>query len=277
MASDDLRDQSRKHLDGRRVGAVLIDGALFAPIELVAWQYDTGAAVLATALALIYFYLCDVMTGQTLGKSLLGLRTVSVDGGLVSPKAAGSRTVLRIIDHTLLGLIVMVATGGRRQRIGDLLAKTVVRASDVVVTPRPFGRELLVRPALWLAPALVVFFLSAEGKLSGSYRAQADAVCAEANALMRQAQTPVDAAVVLAHLSDQLAALEAPANWQPRHDALVTEAQTLSAELTTLVERARRAKRPERVLRRGWARMEAQIPQANARIAALGFEDCAES
>lgn len=157
MAYDDLRDLDRKKLDSRRLGAVIIDGLLLAPIEIAALQYDVGALIFASALALVSFFLCDVLTGQTLGKALLGLRTVSVNGELVGPKAGAARTVLRIIDHTLLGLIVMIATGGKRQRIGDLVAKSVVvRAADVTPAPRALAPVVLVYPVLWLVPAVVV-------------------------------------------------------------------------------------------------------------------------
>jgi uncharacterized RDD family membrane protein YckC len=48
------------------------------------------------------------------------------DGRAPSVNAVSIRTVLRLIDDGPIGLVVMVASGKRRQRIGDLLAGMVV-------------------------------------------------------------------------------------------------------------------------------------------------------
>jgi uncharacterized RDD family membrane protein YckC len=73
------------------------------------------------------------MTGQTLGKRLLGIRVVNQDGSRVSFGASFIRNILRIVDALpvlyIVGLITVLATGERRQRVGDLAARTrVVRA-----------------------------------------------------------------------------------------------------------------------------------------------------
>ena len=70
------------------------------------------------------------MSGQTLGKKLLGIRVARLDGGTPTTGNIVLRTILRPIDGLpfayLLGLIVILATGQRRQRIGDLAGGTTV-------------------------------------------------------------------------------------------------------------------------------------------------------
>ena len=65
------------------------------------------------------------------------LRVVRADGRPAGMGEVAVRTVLRVIDNYLVGLIVMLATGERRQRIGDLAAGTiVVDASGLAGRPR---------------------------------------------------------------------------------------------------------------------------------------------
>lgn len=70
------------------------------------------------------------MDGRTPGKRMLGVRILSLDGGAASAAQLGLRALLTPVDHFLpvpipLGLLV-IATGPRRQRLGDLAAGTLV-------------------------------------------------------------------------------------------------------------------------------------------------------
>ena len=50
-----------------------------------------------------------------------------------APGSVGLRTVLRVVDGLpflyLVGFVAMLATGARRQRLGDLAARTLVTRS----------------------------------------------------------------------------------------------------------------------------------------------------
>ena len=63
-----------------------------------------------------------------MGKLLVGLRVVRAGGGRPSVWKVATRTVLRVVDWLpllyLVGFIAMLATGARRQRLGDLAAGT---------------------------------------------------------------------------------------------------------------------------------------------------------
>lgn len=163
-AQEDLLD--------RRVGAALIDIALLAGVFLIfgltvgdagvgrarVYAYLNGTWFLVyLAVVLLYFLVLEASIGQTVGKRLLDLRVTRVDGGRPSVAAIAVRTLLRLVDWLpvayLVGFIAIGVTGARRQRLGDLVAKTRV------------GRALPVRHrSLALAPlALVVALVAAAG------------------------------------------------------------------------------------------------------------------
>ena len=135
----------QEDLLGRRISAALIDLGLlivlFIVLALAIGESDTeggsaslnlsgGPAVVYFALVLLYYFALEAAIGQTVGKRLLGLRVVRIDGSDPSVAAIALRTLLRIVDWLpfgyLVGFITMMATGQRRQRLGDLAAKTAV-------------------------------------------------------------------------------------------------------------------------------------------------------
>ncbi|MFG0317349.1 MAG: RDD family protein [Planctomycetota bacterium JB042] len=83
----------------------------------------------------------EAAAGRTLGKAVFGLRVVSLEGAAPGLPASLTRSVLLFLDvfltRGLLGTMLVVFTR-RRQRLGDLLAQTMVidgRAPLVVVRP----------------------------------------------------------------------------------------------------------------------------------------------
>ena len=130
---------------GRRVVAAIVDlvvlSALFVLLGSLLGEAEAGggsvrvglegaAFVLFVVLSFAYYGVAEALTGRTLGKRLLGLRVLADDGQ--TRPAAGKifvRTLLRIVDGIAfyaVALAVALATGERRQRIGDLAAGTVV-------------------------------------------------------------------------------------------------------------------------------------------------------
>ncbi len=88
-----------------------------------------GSIVLLNiVLFLLYFSYFEGTTGQTPGKKAMGIKVVKYGKGKVTFADAFVRTLLRIIDGVgayILGLIVILVSD-RKQRIGDMTAKTVV-------------------------------------------------------------------------------------------------------------------------------------------------------
>jgi uncharacterized RDD family membrane protein YckC len=131
---------------GRRLVAVLIDTILywivfFIVAKLFGTTQVSGANVSASLsgapalvvgiLFFLYYIVLEAVLGATLGKLLLGIRVVTVDGSRIGWGASIIRNLLRIVDGLpyiipyLLGAI-LVWTAPQRQRLGDRVAKTVV-------------------------------------------------------------------------------------------------------------------------------------------------------
>jgi uncharacterized RDD family membrane protein YckC len=137
-------------LDNRRVAAALVDLVIVAAgaaVVLLAGNALTGdrsevrgaLGFVIIGWALYYFFATESGGGQTLGKKLMKLRVVRADGRPAGMGEIAVRTILRVVDNYLIGLIVMLATGERRQRIGDLAAGTIVVDATVstVAPPAP--------------------------------------------------------------------------------------------------------------------------------------------
>ena len=123
----------------RRAVAVIIDIILIGIATSVIGGILVQArlAVLTGLAGLIisfgYYIYLEGSYGQTIGKMALGIVVVTESGNPIDYKPATIRTVLRIIDVLpflyLVGIIVVLITD-RKQRIGDIVADTVVvRAS----------------------------------------------------------------------------------------------------------------------------------------------------
>ncbi len=97
----------------------------------------TGAPALiviavVTAILFAYFVLLEAALGATFGKLAAGIRVRGVDGGRVGIGASLIRNLLRIVDGIgvyLVGGVVALLTK-RKQRLGDLAARTVVIEHD---------------------------------------------------------------------------------------------------------------------------------------------------
>src|SRR3954453_4628139 len=119
--------------DNRGVFAALIDLALLVPVALIVAALFGGftgpAELLTAAWALYYYFALESGGGQTLGKRVMKIRVARADGSALDSGRVAVRTLLRPIDGIgayLVGLVVMLVTGQRRQRLGDLAAGTVV-------------------------------------------------------------------------------------------------------------------------------------------------------
>src|SRR5215216_1079467 len=138
-------------LDNRRVLAGLVDIAivalggavvLFAGDALSGGSSDVQGALGAVIAgwALYYYFALESGDGQTVGKKLVKLRVVRADGRPAGMREIAVRSILRVVDGVglyVVGLIVMLATGQRRQRVGDLAAGTIVvdASSPTVAAP----------------------------------------------------------------------------------------------------------------------------------------------
>jgi uncharacterized RDD family membrane protein YckC len=148
FAQTSARALSGSKLDNRRVLAALIDLAIVgvggAAILVAAGVLGGDGASLGAPLAgvvlawaLYYYFALESGGGQTVGKKLMRLRVVRVDGRAAGMHKIAVRTVLRVVDTALVGLIAMMATGERRARLGDLAAGTMIVSTDGAPSTAP--------------------------------------------------------------------------------------------------------------------------------------------
>ncbi|HEX4056121.1 MAG TPA: RDD family protein [Tepidisphaeraceae bacterium] len=86
-----------------------------------------GLAALAYAL---HTLVAELICGQSLGKMAFGLRVVDPEGKPPKAWAIVVRNLLRVVDVFLVLPLLMVLVSPLRQRVGDVLAGTVVIAKD---------------------------------------------------------------------------------------------------------------------------------------------------
>jgi uncharacterized RDD family membrane protein YckC len=122
---------------GHRILAALIDtgvwmaAILFISIAASRIGEDAGliVGIVGTLLVVfLYSFILEGWTGQTLGKLLLGIVVVKADGRPCGFMSSFVRNAFRIVDfqfYYLVALLVVLLTS-KRQRIGDVLANTIV-------------------------------------------------------------------------------------------------------------------------------------------------------
>jgi uncharacterized RDD family membrane protein YckC len=146
-----------KDVLGRRVIAAVIDAVLILVLLVVVaktlgdegatsrsiWAETQGSPrTVFILLTFAYFLVTELVWAQTLGKRVMNLRVVTIDGGTAGAGPMLLRNVVRFVDWLpgmyIVGAIAVFMTGERRQRLGDLAAKTlVVAVTDGATAPPP--------------------------------------------------------------------------------------------------------------------------------------------
>ena len=134
------------HVTGRRVVATLLDGLVFGVVywllalafgdlrtegEAANWvsNLPVWASVAYGLFVIGYYVLLEGYLGQTVGKLATGIKVVSeATGATPGIAAAAIRTLLRLIDGLFSYAVafVTVLVSGKRQRLGDMAAHTLV-------------------------------------------------------------------------------------------------------------------------------------------------------
>ncbi len=133
---------------GERFFAVLVDMVLLGivtalimiPLGLIAFMgsamsgsafgwFFGGPQILMPLIWIIYFTYFESTSGQTIGKRIMSIKVVDELGGSVDSSRILVRNVLRIIDWLpflfIIGIILLSTSSGK-QRLGDMVAKTIV-------------------------------------------------------------------------------------------------------------------------------------------------------
>jgi membrane-associated protein len=88
---------------------------------------DPEGLVLLATVALLYRVPSEARTGQTIGKTLMGVSVYGPNGGVPGWWRAAARNLLGVLLPLWPIDAVLLLRNGRRQRLGDLLARTSVR------------------------------------------------------------------------------------------------------------------------------------------------------
>ncbi|RZA03505.1 MAG: RDD family protein [Sphingobacteriaceae bacterium] len=124
---------------GERILAYLIDAAIFVLIYIaigvtgVVTGRDITLIVSIIVLLVLYvFYdlVCEIfMNGQSVGKRIMKIKVISLDGGQPTIGQYMLRWLFRIVDFTLTsGLCAVISTSVSKnsQRVGDMVAGTTL-------------------------------------------------------------------------------------------------------------------------------------------------------
>lgn len=150
---------------GERIAARLIDLAVFFGlyfIFLILWLVTAGTGtsnailigliILYASCFIFYNLICEIfMTGQSIGKRLMKIKVISLDGGQASLGQYFIRWVFRLVDFILtaqIGGLICIAVSDRKQRLGDMVAgttliKTVARTNIDQIAFHPVEEEYI--------------------------------------------------------------------------------------------------------------------------------------
>lgn len=145
-SSQNVKISFRTASVGERIIAFLIDGVVKVayifllifileslsktnvkvPVEITdTWEVMAIIGILMLPVTLYHLVSEILMEGQTLGKKIMKIKVIKIDGYQASVGDYFMRWLLSIVDFTSVGVIVMILSK-RNQRIGDMVAGTGV-------------------------------------------------------------------------------------------------------------------------------------------------------
>jgi uncharacterized RDD family membrane protein YckC len=133
---------------GSRVGSFFIDATIFliaysiltVVLASLIKSFDSLAIIglLTTFVFLAYYFFLEMFSrGQTLGKRIIGLRVIRLDGRDPTPADFLTRAIFLLPDVIFsLGIpaVLLIASGRCNQRLGDIVAGTVVIQTSIATT-----------------------------------------------------------------------------------------------------------------------------------------------
>jgi hypothetical protein len=247
-----------------------------APAIVFALGVGRSLSIFLVSLTLTYFFICEALWGQTLGKRMLGLRVLMRDGRPATASAVSARTVLRLIDDGPLGLLVMVVSGRRRQRLGDLLGGTIVARATPGLPHAELSPLMIVYPVAWAIGAMALVLVP---QPENDYLARVDQVCQQRRdtyAATPRGQITIPVMVRWVHADHQaIASLEAPPEVTELRRQILELSGTMVTTVDQAVARAKASPDPAAAFGREVAEIQAREQQVDSRYAELGLKACA--
>lgn len=106
---------------------------LASPFIILGVKYNLEAIERPYFMAVVlilpfYFIYFEYKYGQTLGKKIIGIKVYMENGKSCTLKASIIRNILRVVDTMFGGwlTLIMLYKTRKKQRLGDILARTVV-------------------------------------------------------------------------------------------------------------------------------------------------------
>lgn len=268
---------NRKELDAKRFLARMVDGLIAAsPAVVVALGVGRSLSIFLVSLSLTYFFICESLWGQTLGKRLLGLRVLMRDGRPATVGAVSARTVFRLIDDTLLGPIVVLLSGRRRQRIGDLVGGTIVARATPGLPHAELSPLMIVYPLAWAIGAMALVLVPHP---EADYLARVDQVCQqrrETYAATPRDQITIPVMVRWVHADHQaIASLQVPSGAEDLRSQILALDGALVTVVDEAVAKAKASPDPAATFASEVVVIQQREQQVDARYAELGLKACA--
>ena len=122
---------------GRLLDGLVIAGYVVALLLLIGFGNidsfftNNGWIIIIIILPVVFYDLLSelFLNGQSVGKKVMGFKVISLNGAQPSLSQYLLRWVFRLVDFSLSGslvAVIMVAASDKRQRLGDLVAGTVL-------------------------------------------------------------------------------------------------------------------------------------------------------
>ena len=121
-----------------RILAHFIDSILISLIFIIVLSFflnslkttKISVLLILPILGFLYFIIMEYKLSCTIGKKLVGIRVISLNKNSISLKQSFIRNILRIIDgfpmYVYIVAIIIILLNKKNQRLGDILAKTIV-------------------------------------------------------------------------------------------------------------------------------------------------------
>jgi uncharacterized RDD family membrane protein YckC len=132
---------------GERLAARAIDLGLFLVSYFIIFLIGLSISTLISRYVLIgimtffavvfvfYNLICEIlMNGQSIGKKMLKIKVISLDGSQPTMGQYFIRWLFRLVDFWMTGQVlglIIIAVSEHKQRIGDLVAKTTVIKTEI--------------------------------------------------------------------------------------------------------------------------------------------------
>jgi uncharacterized RDD family membrane protein YckC len=268
----------------RRLGALIVDNLvtlpLILPCALVLGGFTPGAWFLFLALYLTYFFLCELHSGQTLGKRAAGLRVVRADGRPVDAMSIGARNVLRFVDGIpgppLVGALAMALTGARRRRVGDVAGGTmVVEAEHQPFVRAPRSPLVTVYPVLWLGAAVAGILMIGHG--GEPYLANVDDICKQRVEIQTSAPGDFVSSYTLTRQeTEAIEALPYPSRMSDERREILTLKYRVEAVWARIIRAVRASRTPEATYQQQRFELKQVVDETNRRFDEMGLHYCAK-